>query len=96
MRTKTAGIPHSRTGEGAVYLVLTAVSLVANFLHCASFGFYEDDWYYITNAWLVQPAVWFSYMWGAMRRFYLGRPVQECFLWTCGYLGSAFHSVGLL
>jgi hypothetical protein len=62
MRTKTAGIPHSRTGEGAVYLVLTAVSLVANFLHCASFGFYEDDWYYITNAWLAQPGVWFSYM----------------------------------
>jgi hypothetical protein len=31
-----------------------------------------------------------------MRRFYVGRPVQECFLWTCGYLGSAFHSVGLL
>jgi hypothetical protein len=96
MRTQTAGIPHSRTGEGAVYLVLTAVSLVANFLHCASFGFYEDDWYYITDAWLVRPGRWFADMWGAMRGFYLGRPVQECLLWTCGYLGSAFHSIGLL
>jgi hypothetical protein len=96
MGTKTTGIPHRRTGETAVYLVLTAVSLVANFLHLASFGLYEDDWYYIASAWLVQPGRWFANMWDSMRSFFLGRPVQECLLWTSGHLGSVFHSVELL
>lgn len=72
------------------------MSLVANFLHCASFGFYEDDWYYMANAWLTPSREWFSSMWASMRSFYLGRPIQECLLWTSGYVGSALHSIGAL
>ena len=96
MRTKTPGIPHRRTGEAAVYLVLTAVSLLANFLHFASFGLYEDDWYYIACAWLMQPGQWFGVIWASTRTFYHGRPMQECLLWTAGFLSSAFRSIGLL
>jgi MFS family permease len=79
-----------------VYLVLTAVSLVANFLHFASFGLYEDDWHYIAKDWLLPPGRWLADMWGPVRNFYIGRPVQEFLLWAFGYLGSAFHSVELL
>ena len=96
MRTKTTIIPHSRTGEAAVYLVLTAVSLVANFLHCASFGLYEDDWYYIACAWQMQPGQWLPVIWSSTRTFYHGRPMQECLLWTSGFLSSAFRSIELL
>jgi hypothetical protein len=93
MRTKTPGIPHRRTGEAAVYLVLTAVSLLANFLHFASFGLYEDDWYYIACAWQMQPGQWLPVIWASIRGFYIGRPVQECLLWTSGFLSSAWHSI---
>ena len=96
MRTQTTSVPHCRTGEGAVYLVLTAVSLVANFLHFASFGLYEDDWHYIAKDWLLPPERWFEDMWGPVRSFYIGRPVQEFLLWAFGCLGSAFHSLELL
>ena len=93
---ETTDISRKRAGEPAVYLVLTAVSLVANFVHLASFGLYEDDWYYMALAWLTEPRRWFHDMSGAIRGFYLGRPVQELFLWTSGYVGSALHSIELL
>ena len=88
--------PPWKTGDPAIYLVLTAVAVIANFVHAASFGLYEDDWYFAACAWLTPARVWFSEMWGSMRGFYLGRPVQECFLWTSGYIGSALHSIGAL
>jgi hypothetical protein len=88
--------PPWKTGDPAVYLVLTAVALIANFVHAASFGLYEDDWYFAACAWLTPAREWFADMWGSMRGFYLGRPMQECFLWTSGYVGSALHSIGAL
>jgi hypothetical protein len=92
----TTGGPHRRTGDPEVCLVLTVVSLAANFLHFVSFGLYEDDWLYLAPAWLMPPREWFAEMWVAMRSFYVGRPVQECLLRTFAYLGSALHSIGLL
>lgn len=72
---------------------VAAIALVANFLHLASFGLYEDDWYYMAPPWDVSTSAWLKEMVDVVRGFYLGRPLQEICLRLIALVGARLESV---
>jgi hypothetical protein len=72
---------------------VAAIALLANFLHLASFGLYDDDWYYMAPPWDASTSAWLKEMVDVVRGFYLGRPLQEICLRLMGLAGARLESV---
>ena len=71
--------------------IIATIAWVANYLHFASFGLYEDDWFFVGFPFLVTFKDWMvSSLFDQFKpQYFLGRPLQMI-------LGYAFAEVGAL
>ena len=87
-------MPRLRSGYPLIFVLGTG--WIANFLHFTAFGFYEDDWYYFAQPYLVPAASWFAQLRQDIIQFDLGRPLQNLSMYVFGYAGAAISSIGAL
>jgi hypothetical protein len=80
--------------EAYPLLAIIAVLWVGNFLYFSSFGFYEDDWYYMPSAFNV-PLMNTLHL-RAAQMFFQGRPLQVLVQALVACAGAALGSIPAL
>src|SRR5262245_28032485 len=93
VRTRISNLINQHKTELSVIVLVT---WFANFLHAASFGFYEDDWYYFAVPYSLTSQDWLTRMTWTMADFLLGRPLQTFYMYFFGYIGTVLSSVEVL
>lgn len=80
-----------------VVAFIAIVAWVANYLHFASFGVYEDDWFFVAFPFFVGPKTWIvGSLWEMFARLKAqGRPLQMISLYTSSAVGALTNSIAV-
>ena len=77
------------------FILIVSTAWFANFLHFASFGYYEDDWYYYPSAFAQPLSVRITVLLSLAKGMFQGRPMLLVVQTFFSYLVKPFSSISL-